>query len=968
MSETIDNQTTEISSPRDFKGVGAKEGDNSPIQHTKDDLMQDSNSFHSESTLEDKDTPERKPSLGYLDTQASLDPSNPTLTKDEKLSMKSGSWEFDYDISDEVILTYCKSNQELQIDVLCEEILKLLEPLFGQHDSKDEVDNYDSPRSDYSQYPSGLTPVLKDTIQKKISTLNEKLKTKYLFWKEHKTLEKLGPGTLGELEKVFDPFNRKFYTRRILPKGDMPLFDEQVMKELRVLVTIIKREDPMLARIYSIEYIPEKSFTVLMERGRGTLKSYNEFRKYYELDWKEWELNNIANRLFFQMKRLRCLGIYHRDIKPENIIISEGGHLKLVDFGFAEIIPEGTSENVTLIPVGSPEYMAPNVREAFEESKLVTCDIWKAEIYSFGKTMESLIDWAKKDEIGEFEKKVEFILQEQNYVPEAELYNLIVLQEEFEKKEIEGLFPILINRPLEPQLLDMLDSPMLEEYKALINKKLKELEDESTEQPLRKAELLIQLAAAYSFSEDYKEALLKFQKALDLQLKHLGMYHKDVATTYNHVGSMYYQLGNHKSAMFSHQKALEIQKKALPKLHLDIAYTRRCMSYVLSDLHETEEAMEGHEESLQMKLKLLPPGHPDIAASYDSIGALHFEEGDFDEALMNYQTALDIRLKALIPSHPDVAHSYSNIANIYFSKGEYRTSLEYYRKALDIHLVLNPETNPNVASLYNNLGNIYSEQAKYEEALECYRRALDIQLRVFGPNHPDVAGSYNNIGSILANQGNHQEALEYYEAAIFIRLKIFGDTHPDSAASYNNIGNVHSDLGNYEEALKNYAEAIDIQLKYLGLDHPSLAISYNNIGSAFFYQGDFEEALRSYKKALEIQTKLYGKNHPDVAITYSNMADVYAKFGNYQDAIQYYERALAIQQKVFDPTHHAIGVTYKKLGIVKSQMNKYDEAVEHLKKALEIKLKEHGESSVEVAHITELIEKYSNVTNQVTKS
>jgi serine/threonine protein kinase len=51
-------------------------------------------------------------------------------------------------------------------------------------------------------------------------------------------------------------------------------------------------------------------------------------------------------------------GIVHRDLKPDNILVSEGPHLYLSDFGIAKLM-EGTVLTTTGTSLGTPAYMSP---------------------------------------------------------------------------------------------------------------------------------------------------------------------------------------------------------------------------------------------------------------------------------------------------------------------------------------------------------------------------------------------------------------------------------------------------------------------------------------------------------------------------------------------------------------------------------------------------------------------------------
>jgi protein kinase A len=60
------------------------------------------------------------------------------------------------------------------------------------------------------------------------------------------------------------------------------------------------------------------------------------------------------------LEYLHSHNVIYRDLKPENIVISmtERGHVKLVDFGFAKKLT--SDDERTFTPCGSPDYVSPS--------------------------------------------------------------------------------------------------------------------------------------------------------------------------------------------------------------------------------------------------------------------------------------------------------------------------------------------------------------------------------------------------------------------------------------------------------------------------------------------------------------------------------------------------------------------------------------------------------------------------------
>jgi tetratricopeptide (TPR) repeat protein len=203
------------------------------------------------------------------------------------------------------------------------------------------------------------------------------------------------------------------------------------------------------------------------------------------------------------------------------------------------------------------------------------------------------------------------------------------------------------------------------------------------------------------------------------------------AMTLNNLAVLHSDQNNYEEALLEYEEALEIYRelaKVNPSTYLPyVAGTLNNLANLHSDQNNYEEALLEYEEALEIRKELAkvnPSTYlPDVAMTLNNLANLHQAQNNYEEALLEYEEALEIRRKLakVNPSTylPNVAMTLNNLANLHSDQNNYEEALLEYEEALEIYRELakvNPSTYlPDVATTLINLSLFYLQAVSHRE-------------------------------------------------------------------------------------------------------------------------------------------------------------------------------------------------------------------------------------------------------------
>jgi len=169
----------------------------------------------------------------------------------------------------------------------------------------------------------------------------------------YRIISPVGEGGMAAVYRAYQPSFDRMVAIKVLPRqlAIQPEFVARFKREARVIAKLVH---PHILPVYDFGHAQGYTYLV-MPFIQGCTLAQLIAGGPLPLPRLITILTQLADALDYAHAR----GVVHRDIKPANVLLDQGGHCLLTDFGLAQVVQEATRFTRPGEAIGTPAYMSP---------------------------------------------------------------------------------------------------------------------------------------------------------------------------------------------------------------------------------------------------------------------------------------------------------------------------------------------------------------------------------------------------------------------------------------------------------------------------------------------------------------------------------------------------------------------------------------------------------------------------------
>ena len=340
------------------------------------------------------------------------------------------------------------------------------------------------------------------------------------------------------------------------------------------------------------------------------------------------------------------------------------------------------------------------------------------------------------------------------------------------------------------------------------------------------------------------------------------------------------------------------------------------------------------EQALRLREARLGPDAAEVGESVIQLAGIQDDLGRQNDAIESFRRGIAVRQAAVEGLDPVVVEAQGRLGWLVRRLQRHEEAESLFTVALEGQRVLDPDGGA-VADMMFGLAATYHDTGLLDRADSMMSTVL-AQVDPTNDPTPMALGALRNVGMIRRVREQYRESEPVLRTAVTMAETLYGSEHPEVFAAKAELGLALWGTGKWDEAESVLRGAILSSTALLGPLHSSTAGLQEALAVVLADRGVFDEAALLFQISLEEILARYGEeDHPGVVTSYARLIEALVGAGRHAEARRYLDLAEAMMDRLdAQPSVYSIS-TERSRGHIEAAAGNHEQAERHFALAVE---------------------------------